>query len=274
MAFGAKFDVAVDGTVLVGERWRADGPAVLFLHSGVTDRRAWYAVIDRLDDKIDAVAFDQRGHGRSPLGDRAFRRVDDAIAVLDDQKIERALLVGNSLGGGVALDLALIAPDRVVGLVLLATATSGAPQVEDDRVDPATLVLSQRIDRAFEDGDKDERVRLETWLWLDGPAQPEGRVVGAPRRLAEEMGRAITEDEVLNGKSGLPAWDRIEEITTPAIVAVGEYDIPILNERCRILADRLPNSSYRVLKGTAHGPSLDVPDLVVDLIRELLPGVA
>lgn len=270
MGFGERFEVSVDGTSIAGERWRGDGPPVVFLHSGVSDRRAWYAVIDALGDDVDAIAYDQRGHGRTPLGSAPWSRVEDALTVLDHQKVERALFVGNSLGGGCALDAALTAPDRVSGMVLFGTAISGAPDYDEDRIDPATMVLSERIDRALDDGDKDELVRLETWLWLDGPGQPEGRVSGRIRRLAEEMSRGVTEDEELHGKTGLPTWDRLEEITIPAIVAIGEFDVPVLNDRCRILASRLPNASLRVVTGSAHGPSLDAPDQVVALIREML----
>src|SRR5580698_4763226 len=132
MGYGDSFEVAVDGATIAGSRWRADAPPVLFLHSGVSDSRAWQAVTDQLEGAVDAITFDMRGHGRTPLGTTPFRRVDDALAVLDDQQVERAYLVGNSMGGGCALDLALTAPDRVAGLLLLGTAISGAPQYEDD----------------------------------------------------------------------------------------------------------------------------------------------
>ena len=263
------FEVMVAGWTLSGERWRADAPPLVFLHSGVSDRRAWYAVVNQLEGTVDAVAFDQRGHGGSPLGTGLFRQVDDVVAVLDDQGIDVVLLVGNSIGGGCGSRPRVDRTRTSCGARAARTGISGAPPFEDDQLDPPTLVLSQQIDKTYEDGDEDERLRLETWLWLDGPAQPEGRVGGAARRLAEEMGKAITSDEELNGKSGLATWDRLEQIAAPTIIGIGEYDVPILNERCTRLADRLPNASLRVLNGTAHSPSMDAPDQVSALVREI-----
>jgi pimeloyl-ACP methyl ester carboxylesterase len=270
MAHRKRFEVAVDEATLVGDRWLSSAPTVLFLHSGVSDRRAWYAVIERLGADVDAIAYDQRGHGGTKLGGHPYRRVDDALAVLDGLGVERALLVGNSMGGGIALDLALLHPGRVSGLVLIGTAVSGAPDYDEHLIDAATMVLSERIERALADGDKKQLVRLETWLWLDGPAQPEGRVSGRIRRLAEDMTHRITENEELRGESGLETWDRIGDIAVPTIVAVGEYDVPILIDRSRELAKRLPRASFRLLPGTAHGPSLDASDQVVALVRDAL----
>ncbi len=111
-----------------------------------------------------------------PIAVRLRRRpARDLLAVLDRVGAEPAWLVGASAGGGLALDTALLAPDRVAGLVLLGTAISGAPE---PYVDPDAQRLYARLDAALAAGNLDEINRLETWLWLDGPAAPEGRVGG------------------------------------------------------------------------------------------------
>ena len=93
-------------------------------------------------------------------------------------------LAGTSAGGGIALDAAILAPERVAGLLLLAPAISGAPEPV---LDEDTARFDRLLDEAAARGDLDEINRLETWLWLDGPAQPEGRVGGETRALALEM---------------------------------------------------------------------------------------
>jgi pimeloyl-ACP methyl ester carboxylesterase len=273
MPFAEPFEVAVDGAVLAGQRWHAEGPTVVFLHAGVADQRSWFTVADIVSDDVDAVVYDRRGFGVSPPSESAFRHVDDLAAVVAALSSERVVLVGNSMGGEIALDFALEAPERVAGMLLIAPAISGAPEVET--VDPSTMVLSDRIDRAWEDGDKDSLVRLETWLWLDGPGAAEGRVGGAARRMAEEMNRRILQLDAPEGagKSGLDAWSRLEEITAPTLVVAGELDVAFFRDRSRLVSERLADGAYRTLPGTAHLPSLDEPDLVASLVTEVAQGV-
>lgn len=270
MGFGARFDVAVDGAVLAGQRWKSSAPRVVFLHSGVTDQRSWYAVIDRLQSAVDAVTYDRRGYGATPPGSTGFRHLDDLDAVAGSLGDEPVVLVGNSMGGGLALDYAITAPERVAAMLLIAPAISGAPEFES--LDPATLVLGDRIERAYQDADKELLVRLETWLWLDGPGAPEGRVSGAPRRLAQEMNRRVLSHNAAEGAgaSGIAAWDRLGEIQTPTLVVAGEYDVPLMIDRSRTLGERLGDGAFRTLPGTAHLPSLDQPDVVADLVSEVV----
>jgi pimeloyl-ACP methyl ester carboxylesterase len=270
VAFGERFDVAVGDVSLAGERWPADAPTVVLLHAGVCDRRCWYEVADRLDGRANLVAYDRRGYGDTKPGGTGYRDADDLAAVLGALGLGPVTIVGNSMGGGIALDFALTAPDRVDALLLIAPAVSGAPEFE--MVDSATMVLSEMIGRAEADEDRDQLVRLETWLWLDGPGTPEGRVGGLARRIAEEMNRQILSHAAADrgGASGLDTWSRLADITAPTIVTAGELDIPVLVERSRIVSEQLADGVFRELAGTAHLPSLDQPDLVADLVLEVI----
>lgn len=123
-------------------------------------------------------------------------------------------------------------------------------------------------------GDLDEVNRLETWLWLDGPAQAEGRVGGPTRTLAEEMNAIVLADDVPEeaGASGVDAWNRLDGVPLPVTVACGDLDVPFLVERSRELACRLPNARHRVLGGVAHLPQLEQPGAVAELVVHALNG--
>jgi pimeloyl-ACP methyl ester carboxylesterase len=274
VTFGTEFSVSVDGTTLWGQRWAAAAPTVVFLHAGVADQRCWYDVIDALDGGIDAVTYDRRGYGRSTLGEQDFRHLDDLAAVIDAIGAGPLVLVGNSMGGELALDFALAAPERVSAMLLIAPAVSGAPEAE--HIDPATMVLADRLERAEADGDKDQVSRLEAWLWLDGPGVPEGRVSGAPRRLAEEMSRQVLAHGAPegSGSSGLDAWSQLASIRTPTLVVAGELDVPLLIEQSRAISDSLADGAFRLLPGTAHLPSLDQPEVVARLVTEVASHVS
>ena len=263
-------EIPVAGATLVGDRWTEDGPSVVLLHAGVCDRRSWREVGELLArDGCEVVAYDRRGFGEVPPADRAFRHVDDALAVVEAVSPDApAWLVGSSMGGGVALDAALAGPDRVAGLVLLAPTISGDPEPDEATIVAQTNGLAEAIDAAWTAQDLEACNRLEMHLWLDGPGEPEGRISGPPRELALEMNRIVLAngESELDGESGLDAASRLAEVTAPAIVACGELDVSLKLWRSAELAASLPNAGYHVLPGSAHLPYLEAPDEVAALI--------
>jgi pimeloyl-ACP methyl ester carboxylesterase len=265
-----RVEISVGGSVLAGDRWRGGGTGVVLLHAGVCDRRCWREVGERLGAAgLDVVAYDRRGFGEVPPSSEGFRHVDDLLAVLDAVSPDApAWLVGSSMGGGVALDAALEAPDRVAGLVLLAPTVSGDPELDEDAYVAATNGLAAAIDTAWTAGEQEECNRLEVRLWLDGPAGPEGRVGGPARELALDMNRIViaNEESGADGTSGLDAASRLREIGVPALVACGELDVSFKLQRSAELAEALPNATYRSLPGRAHLPYLEAPDEIAELI--------
>jgi pimeloyl-ACP methyl ester carboxylesterase len=148
----------------------------------------------------------------------------------------------------------------------MGTAISGIPEPE---LDPATKRLEPLLDEAYAARDAGEINRLETWLWLDGPAQPEGRVGGTARKLALDMNAVIIGNDVpeTEGAADVDAWNRLAEIKIPVTVACGDLDVPFVVDRCRLLAVRLPAARYHVLTGMAHQPYLESASAVAQLIR-------
>lgn len=264
-------EIAAGDATLVGDRWNGAGATIVLLHAGVCDRRCWREVGAQLGAAgREVVAYDRRGFGDVPPADGPFRHVDDVLAVLDAVSPDApAWLVGSSMGGGVALDAALEAPERIAGLVLLAPTISGDPEPDEEEYIAATNGLASAIDAAWTAGALEQCNRLEVRLWLDGPAQPEGRVGGPPRELALDMNRIVIANESesdADGASGLDAAARVHEIAIPAIVACGELDVALKVGRSAALADALPNGTYRILPGRAHLPYLEAPDEIAALI--------
>ena len=254
--------IASGDTTLAAERRAGSAPTVVLLHAGVCDRRSWRDVAGLLaGEGLDVVAYDRRGFGDTPPPSGAFRHLDDLVAVLDHVADAPVWLVGSSMGGALALDAALELGDRVAGLVLLAPAVSGAPEPDDAALDEDTRRLDAAIEAADKAGDIDEVNRLETWLWLDGPAQAEGRVGGAARELALDMNRtALRGESEHEGESGVDAWSRLEEIRVPTAVAWGDLDVPVIVDRSRAVADRVAGvRTHEIFAGTAHLPYLERP---------------
>jgi pimeloyl-ACP methyl ester carboxylesterase len=244
----------------------------VFLHAGVTDRRSWDQVVRELPLSLTAVTYDRRGFGETPVSGAPFSHLDDLLAVLDAVADGPAWLVGSSMGGGLALDVALTAPERVAGLVLIAPAVSGDETFE---LDLDTSRFEPLLDEAIEARNLEEINRLETWLWLDGPAQPEGRVGDPVRSLVIEMNEIILHNDAPEeaGASDVDAWGRIGEVHAPTTVLCGQLDVPFLVRRSRELAQRLPTGRFIELSGMAHLPHMENPALVARLVREACLGV-
>jgi pimeloyl-ACP methyl ester carboxylesterase len=225
MTKSTSLSVNRDGLTIVGEHWPGDGPVAVFLYAGVTDHRCWDQVVPLLTRSLSPVTYDRRGFGQTPVSPTPFSHVDDLCALLATVSDKPAWLVGSSTGGGLALDAALMAHELVASLVLIAPAVSGAPEFE---LDPDTSRIDQLLDEAIERGSLDEINRLETCLWLDGPAQPEGRVRDPVRSLALEMNEIALRNDVPEDAetSDSGAWDRIDDVRIPVTVACGFSTCP------------------------------------------------
>jgi pimeloyl-ACP methyl ester carboxylesterase len=261
-----RFDVSRGGISLAGERWPGGAQTVVLLHEGVADRRGWAQVAGLLAPELTVVAYDRRGFGQTPVSPGPFSHLDDLLAVLDRVGAEPVWLVGASAGGGLALDAAIVAPRRVAGLVVIGPAARGGPEPE---LDADTKRLDVLLDKAYAERAAEEINRLEAWLWLDGPGQPEGRVGGAARELALDMNAVIIGNGVPHGAGapGVDTWHRLAEITVPVTVACGDLDLPMVVDRCRLLAGRLANARHHGLASMAHQPYLESPGTVAQLIR-------
>jgi len=239
------------------------GAPVVCLHAGVTDRRLWTPQFEALGATHRMIAYDRRGFGETRLPQPAARepysQVADLLAVLDTLLIDRAVLMGCSQGGRIAIDLALAHPERVRALVLVASAVSGSPEV-DEPYPPLIEARVESYEAAERRGDQAALNELDAQFWLDGPEQPTGRVTGPLRELFLAMNAV----PLASGPPGdeidpPPAWGRLEEIAVPTLVVWGTLDFAPLGARMREIAQRIPQVASVVMEGVAHLPGLEKP---------------
>lgn len=249
-------ELAVDDT-------HANGPALVGLHAGVTDRRMWAPQVEALRETHRVITYDRRGFGETrlppPAEREAYARVDDLRAVMDAQGVDRAVLMGCSQGGRVAIDMALAHPDRVRALVLVACAVSGAPEAAPFA--PDVLARITAAEAAERRGDLAALNELEAQLWLDGPAQPAGRVGGPLRELFLAMNAiALANGSAGEERAAPSAWERLEALSVPTLVVWGPLDFPHIDVRLRELVRRVPGARAVVIDGSAHFPNLEQPE--------------
>lgn len=271
------FTVDVGTARLRGSEWTPvgrDRGVLVALHAGVADRRAWRTCAPHWADAgWRVIAHDRRGFGDSEWDPAPHDNVADLVAVLDDRGIDRAMLLGNSMGGGVALDTALTHPDRVGALVLVGSAVTGDPPLEHVFTD-AEQALEAAIVAADEAGDLDRVNVLECHYWLDGPDQQEGRVTGEARELFLAMnGRALAAPDAGEWQRPPSAWPRLAEIAVPTLVVAGKLDERMVLAYADRLASDIPGARQVRLSGSAHLPSLDAAERFTGVVAEFLAGL-
>jgi 3-oxoadipate enol-lactonase len=248
-----------------------EGPAVALVHEGICDSRMWDTQWEPWSREFRLLRADLRGFGRSPLSPSPFAHARDLIATLQEHGLERVALVGVSLGGRVALEVALARPELVSALVLVAPGLPGHEWTQ------ALRDAWAEEEAAFEAGDLDAAVEASLRTWVDGPGRrPEDVEPAVRSRVAEmqrrayELGAAVEEDEEELLVEDLA--QRLGEIRVPTLVLVGEEDQPDMHRIAERLAREIPGARRATIAGTAHVPSMERPrefdELVLPFLRE------
>jgi pimeloyl-ACP methyl ester carboxylesterase len=232
------------------------GDAVVFLHAGIADLRMWDPQVPAFADAYRVVCYDARGYGRTEAPVGPYVPHEDLFAVMDDLGIERAHLVGGSMGGATAIDAALADPPRVAGLVLAAPGLGGY-----SFTDPATIAKWPEIEAAFEKGDYDRVVDLELRMWLAGPRRRledlDPGIVANVRTMLRESYPASARLELRRPKPA--AIERLSEIGSSTLVLVGNADVPDMMRIADLVAGGVLRALKVVISGIAHLPNMERP---------------
>jgi 2-succinyl-6-hydroxy-2,4-cyclohexadiene-1-carboxylate synthase len=237
---------------------RGDGPRVVLLHGFTQTMRSWHHVVHDLCADHEVVGVDLPGHGDSAAVHANLSETADLVAAVGDA----ATYIGYSMGGRVALHLALAHPHRVQRLVLIG-ATAGIDDA-DERVArrAADEALAISIDRDGVDA------FLRRWL-----AQP--LFAGLPDDPADVA------DRQRNGAGGLaaslrlagtgaqtPLWNRLTSLTMPVLVVVGEHDTKFTELGHRLVAGIGSHAQLAVVEAAGHAVHLERPTHFAARYRE------
>jgi 3-oxoadipate enol-lactonase len=256
---------ASNGAVELAYEARGSGPPVLFVQGlGYGGGRGWGPAPELLAGDFLVVSYDNRGFGGSdrPAGPYTVAQLaGDAAAVLDAAGLERAHVVGVSLGGMVAQELALSRPERVDHLVLVSTTpgTRGHPMpertmrlmLEAPGLAPAVAVR-RFVENALADGAPEELVE---------------RVVAY--RTANPPDLAGWQAQALAGAT-FDALGRVAGIAAPTLVVHGTEDAVVDSRNGDLLAESIPGARLELLPRCGHLASWEQPERFAALLREFL----
>jgi len=227
-------------------------PPVVCLHGLVDDLSIWSRLVASLAGDHRVIRMDQRGHGGSGTPDGPYTREDlarDVVGLLDGLGIERAVLMGHSMGGIVAMTTALEHPDRIAGLVLIGTASQ------------CTEKVARWYERIAVAGESDGLAGLARAIYGEKSTK---RIVGDAHGIAH-----VT--RTLESLHEDPLTPRLRRVGCPVLLLVGEKD-PMGPKASEIIAAALPSgaSDLRVLPGRGHWLHVEAPDAVVEMVRPWL----
>ncbi|MFF5662955.1 alpha/beta fold hydrolase [Streptomyces griseofuscus] len=245
------------------------GRSVVLLHARPTDRSMWAAHLPLLaDGGVRPIALDLPGHGEALVTDgREVTPWTDVLDTLTHLGIDRFVLAGNSLGALVALQAAVTAPERVEGLLLVGYRPHEQP------ASPRLQAAWEAERAALDTDDLDAAVAVGVEAWTSADATDEVRAHAA-RMLRGQLtgqlahGEPSLAEDPLGGETAA-----LRTLRTPALVAVGEHDMPDFFDGGRGLARDLDAGEPVVIPAAGHLAPLEQPaafcELLLDFVRRL-----
>jgi 3-oxoadipate enol-lactonase len=244
------------------------GPALVLLHEGIADSRMYDDQFSAFAQRYRVVRYDLHGFGRSGTPDRPYTHHEALHALLRHLSIERAALLGMSLGGSIAIDFALTYPSMVDALLLLAAGVGGYP------VSEATLTLAAPLVEAFKAGDFVRAIDLSVRFWVDGMERSPEEVDPAVRERVRTMYTDVLRRSREGGRQANslepPAYSRLGEIHVPTLVVVGTGDVPDILDQADLLARTIAGARKVVLPRVAHVLNMERPAEVNHIILDFL----
>lgn len=273
-AAGASFIAVPDGQLYYEAR--GAGTPVVFLHAGVTDCRMWDDAMGLLAPSSRVVRYDQRGWGRSSSPTATYTDHADLATLMSTLALSSATLVGVSGGGAIALDLAQVHPELVDALVVISSGLNGFTGSESLR--PKMEPIAAAIARGDFGAAAEARVRV----WTDGPYRTPDRVdpsvrrhvaqmhVDAFQRFEEEQARGLPDTDALHRFPDPPTSERLDAITAPTLIIVGDRDEPEILTIARQLYQGIAGAQLMELSEVGHMLVLERPAQVIKGIADFV----
>jgi 3-oxoadipate enol-lactonase len=239
------------------------GTPVVFLHGYPFDHTIWNPLVPRLETIARLILPDLRGFGQSPVTDGAYTMrlmAEDVFALLETLKIEKAIVVGHSMGGYIAMNFAHAYPNRLAGLGLISTqAAVDTPEQRQNRYNTIETVTKKGIKSVADamlpklvaKSEYNEQVHAVMMR-----ANVKG-VVGALKGLAERP----------------DATEWLSGIQVPAVVVLGRKDVIVPAERAHTMTRLLPWSWLVEVPEVGHMPMVEASDAVAEAVQQLVRTV-
>jgi pimeloyl-ACP methyl ester carboxylesterase len=247
---------------LLPHRRAGAGVPFVLVHGYFGGSRQWSQEVEHFSKYFDVIAPTLPGFAEAselPACDRIGDMADAVITLLDQLEIEEFLLLGHSMGGMIAQEIAAKVGDRVQGLVLYGTGPLG---LLPDRFE--SIEVSR--ERLMADGVEATSRRISATWFRDGEAAP-------AFDLAASIGAIASRQAALAGLDAMASWDgrgALKSLTMPTLILWGELDRSYRWGQIELLWRTLPNAQLAVIPGASHAAHLEKPKLFNAVIEDFL----
>lgn len=249
------------------------GMPLVMIHAGVADSRQWNNEFAFFSQNHRVIRYDMRGYGKSEPVEGAFSHMSDLVSLVEALKIvEPFVLMGCSMGGGLAMDFALRYPSKVGAIIMVGSGPSGLV------LDVPASTKFMEVEKAFEAGNLDLVAELETQIWFDGTGRSPEQVNPVMRKLLYEMNYLALLHEVKQlGKrlpnTETPAVEQLKELSLPVLIVVGVHDTPYTLAAADYMERQIKFSRKVTIEDAAHLPNMDQPDAFQEIIEGFLESL-
>lgn len=249
------------------------GHSLVLVHAGIADQRMWDEQVAAFAKHYQVIRYDMRSFGKTPMvAEQPYTHSRDLHALLAYLGIERAFILGCSMGSATAIDFTLEHPEMVDALIAVTSNISGFEFSDDELPE-----LYQEHVAALERGDITRASEAEAQYWLCGPQRMLEQVdAHILERLSAMNVIALTNktsEQENEQQLEPPAFGRLSEISMPTLVIIGDLDDANIVKCGGFLATNIPKAKRVVMQGTAHLPSMERPDEFNQIVLDFLASI-
>jgi pimeloyl-ACP methyl ester carboxylesterase len=250
------------------------GDTLVLLHAGFVDSGMWDEQWREFAQHFRVVRFDARGFGKSDPAQGPVSRRDELYRLLRELDIERAHLLGCSMGGATIIDFALEHPDMVSALI----PASAAPGGFEPKGEPPRYL--QEMMSAVQHGDLTRASELQIRIWVDGPSREPVQVNPRVRQHAAEMNRPTlangtwvkADSQPLNPLDP-PAVGRLKDLHVPTLIIAGALDDPEILRAAEVMTVEISGAQKVIIPGGAHVHNMENPSAFNRAVLDFLAGI-
>jgi len=254
------------GYLVLGEdsifyEWAGSGPSLVLIHDGLLHREVWNDQFSSFSKDFKVISYDRRGYGASSAATGSYTHLADLKALFKQLEIENAVLIACSSGGALAIDFTLEYPQKVKALVLVGAVVGGFSYTGHMRDRGGHLPENFRNE--FEEG---------VYYIMDDPYEIYEKNSEAKKRALDLFRKYPLRDNRRPAyvRPEIPSCRRLSEIAIPALILVGEFDIPDVHAHAGAINAGIRGSKRQIVRQSGHLVPLEQADAFNEIVLDFL----
>jgi len=240
-----------------------EGHPLVLIHGGLLDCRMWDGQFKKFATSYQVIRYDIRGYGKSALAKGKYSHVKDLLSLLNFLAVDKAHIIGLSLGGAIAIDFALEHPEKVSSLILTSTAPVGFGS-QDDELTKKTLAIYEIA--------RNNKVNEAVNMWLNHPVfvtiQPRARQKIRQMIFDNLKSWILPQDNMIWATP--PAAGRLSDMNASTLIIVGDQDVPDIIRAADMLENKIGVAIKIVIPGAGHHINIEKPRQFNSIVLDFL----